>query len=328
MSDVGFAVVGLGMGHPRAQTIKKTPGASLRWVIDINAERAEAVGKELDCKWSANINRALKDSSVDVVLVMTPSGLHLPTAMKSIKAGKHTITTKPMEVTLKKCDKMIEAAEKAGVMLGVDFEERYKDTNQKIKFALEKGLFGKVILCEARLKWYRSQDYYDKGGWRGTWKMDGGGALANQTIHQIDLLRWFMGKPKSVIGLTGIFNHKIETEDLGQALIEFESGARGGILGTTTFPGNPYAGMEIHGTEGGVITTRPEPEWYFLEPFAARKEQLARQVVWKNTVENAVAAVREKAPLLCSGKDGRTAIELLETIYKSGRKGGRPVLMQ
>ncbi|MGH7143229.1 MAG: Gfo/Idh/MocA family protein [Planctomycetota bacterium] len=325
MSDIGFAVVGLGMGYARAKTVKQTPGANLAWVIDLNPERAEKVGAELECRWSTDIKKALKDPKVDVVLVMTPSGLHLPTALKAIQAGKHTITTKPMEVTLKKCDRMIAAADKAGVLLGVDFEARYHDTNQKIKYALENNLFGKVILCEARLKWYRSQEYYDKGGWRGTWKMDGGGALANQTIHQIDLLRWFMGKPKRVIGLTGIFNHKIETEDLGQALIEFESGARGGILGTTTFPGSPYAGMEIHGTEGGVLATRETPEWYFLEGCTDRKDKLDRKAPWKNVIENVVAAVADKAPLLCDGRDGRTAIELLDAVYRSGRKSGRAI---
>ncbi len=327
MSEIGFALVGLGMGRNRARLVHQTDGARLVSVVDINAERAQEVAGELECGWTTELAEVLADDAVDVVFVMTPSGLHGEIAIAALEAGKHTVTTKPMEVTLEKCDAMIAAQKKSGKHLGVDFNARYTDTNQKIKFAVENGLFGKLILGEARLKWYRAQNYYDRGGWRGTWKLDGGGSLANQTVHQIDLLQWFMGQPRRVIGKMGVFNHQIETEDLGMAIIEFASGAVGGILGTTTFPGSPYAGVEVHGSEGGVLSTnrKEEPHWFFLEEFADRKEQLARVVPHTDIVQDVLSALRDGTPLLCGAEDGRRSVALLSAVYESARNGGAPV---
>jgi len=178
------------------------------------------------------------------------------------------------------------------------------------------------ILGEARLKWHRSQEYYDAGGWRGTWKMDGGGALANQTIHNIDMLVWFMGRPKTVTGRINRFTHDIETEDLGMAMIEFESGAFGTILGTTTHPGDAYWAMEVHGAEGGAIAKiGKETQWFFLD--AEREAQLARLNGHQNVIEDAVSAVRNGTPLICDGQQGRMSIELLNAVYESARNGGK-----
>jgi len=326
MSEVGFSVVGLGMGRARSKTILETDGARLVSVVDLNEERAKASGEEFGCKWHLNIEDALADDAVDVVMVMTPSGLHGDLAIQALNAGKHVITTKPMEVTVEKCDAMIEAWKASGKILAVDFQRRYEQPYVRVKYAIEKGLFGNMILGEARLKWYRSQEYYDAGGWRGTWKMDGGGALANQTVHEIDLLRWFMGKPKRVVGRFGIHNHKIETEDLGMAMIEFESGAVGSILGTTTFPTSVYSGLEVHGNEGGVLTTRnPEGEWFWLEGCEDREEQLQPVNPYANVVENAVAAVNDGVPMACDAEDGRASIQLLNAIYTSARNGSQPI---
>ena len=326
MNDVGFAVVGLGMGRVRAKQIKDTAGAKLVTVVDANRDRAREVGEELRCAWTDQLDRALDNDEVDVVLVVTPSGLHAEGAIASLEAGKHTITTKPMEVSLEKCDAMIAAAEKADRLLGVDFQERYSDVPQQIKFALDRGLRGEPVLAEARLKWYRSQEYYDAGGWRGTWKMDGGGALANQTIHGIDQLVWFMGRPKSVVGRIGCFTHEIETEDLGMAMIEFESGTVGTVLGTTTFPDNACWGVEVHGSEGGVLANFGEdPRWFFVENCKERQQQLARVVPHRNIAEDVVSAVQRGTPLVCDAGQGRLSVELLTAIYDSARNGGTPV---
>jgi predicted dehydrogenase len=242
-----------------------------------------------------------------------------------MEAGKHTITTKPMEVTPERCDTMIAAQQKTGKLLGVDFQERYVESNQFVKFAMDEGLLGKAILGEARLKWYRSQSYYDAGGWRGTWRMDGGGALTNQSVHWVDLLQWIMGDVNRLWAKTGTFTHEIETEDFGSAMLEFKSGAMGGILGTTTFPGDPFAGLEIHGSEGGFISTRAEPEWYFLDGMEDRKQKLERLTPANNAVEDFVSAVRDGTPLLCGAVEGRKSMALLAAVYESGRRDGAPV---
>ena len=326
MNGVGFCVVGLGMGRSRAKLVTETPGARLVSVVDLDQDRARDTGETLGCRWTTSLAEALQDDSVDVVMVMTPSGLHLPIAIEALQAGRHVITTKPMEVTLDRCDQMLEAAQKAGKLLAVDFQERFSDTPQKIKHALVHGLFGTPILGEARLKWYRSQEYYDQGGWRGTWKMDGGGALANQTIHNIDLLVWFMGPARKVTGCTSCVTHTIETEDLGMAMIQFASGAQGTILGTTTFPTSAYWTMEIHGSEGGVLADlSKDPKWIFLEGLEHRDQQLQRLSPHRNSVEDMVSAIRNGTALLCDGREGRMSIELLDAVYRSARAGGHPV---
>ena len=326
MDDIGFAVVGLGMGRARAATITKTSGARLVTVVDLNRDLAKETAEELKCDWTDSVDASLANDDVDVVIVVTPSGLHADIAIASLQAGKHTITTKPMEVTVEKCDAIISAARTNDRLLGVDFQQRYCDESQKMKFALERGLFGQPILAEGRLKWYRTQEYYDAGGWRGTWKMDGGGALANQTIHAIDQIVWFMGRPKSVVGRIGTFTHKIETEDLGMALIEFESGAVGTVLGTTTFPSNAYWGVEVHGSEGGAAVRFGEDiRWSFVEAFADREQQLDRLIPHQNIIEDVVSAIQHGTPLACDAQQGRLSVELLNAIYESARNGCKPV---
>lgn len=328
MSDIGFCIIGLGMGKVRAAEVEKTSGARLVSVVDLNEQLARQVGETHHCKWTTDLDDALQDDKVDVVLVLTPSGLHADISIRALEAGKHAISTKPMEVSLEQCDRMIVAQKKSGKLLGVDFEERYKEPNQLVKNALDQGLLGKPVLAEARLKWFRSQAYYDAGGWRGTWKMDGGGALANQSIHQIDLIQWIMGGARRVWGRTGTFTHGIETEDIGNAMIEFESGAMGCILGTTTFPGDPFAGIEIHGEEGGFLSTRPEPEWYFLDGLEKRKQELKRITPARNIVQDAVSAIANGTPLQCDALEGRKSVALLNAIYASARQDGAPVTLQ
>jgi UDP-N-acetyl-2-amino-2-deoxyglucuronate dehydrogenase len=326
MGDIGFSVVGLGMGKVRAPEVVQAEGARLVSVVDMNAELAEQIAGEHGCKSATNLEEALADPAVDVVFILTPSGTHGDLSIQALEAGKHVITTKPMDVTLAKCDEMIAAQRKTGKLLSVDFEERYSETNQKLKFAMDHGLFGTPVLGEARLKWYRSQAYYDAGGgWRGTWNMDGGGSLANQSIHWIDVLQWVMGPVNRVWGRTRVMAHDIETEDIGQAMIEFASGAFGGILGTTTFPLDCFAGLQVHGAEGGYISTRPEPKWFFIEECADRKEQLQRTTEARNSVENMVSALRDGTPLLCDAEEGRKSIELLTAVYESARQDGKPV---
>ena len=148
--------------------------------------------------------------------------------------------------------------------------------------------------------------------------MDGGGSLANQTVHQLDLLQWYMGEPARVWGKFGIFAHRIETEDLGMAMIEFKNGAVGTVLGTTTFPQSSYSGVEIHGDRGGVIAM-DKTEWVFRDPEDAKK--LSHDYPHRNIVEDINAALRQGTQPLCDGPDGRRSVLLLEAIYQSSREG-------
>lgn len=322
---IGFAVVGLGMGASRSRMIAQTEGARLVAVADIREERARKVAEELSCDAATDYHTLLDRSDIDVIMVMTPSGMHADVAIDALEAGKHVIVTKPMEVTLERADMIIEAAERTGRLLAVDFEARYFPTMVRIKRAILEGMFGKLILAEARLKWYRSQEYYERSGWRGTWRYDGGGSLANQTIHLIDLLLWFMGDVEEVDAAhIGVYAHEIETEDLGMALLRFKNGAVGAILGTTTFPRDAYSGVEVHGVDGGVIAhvfVGDVEQWFFRDSDRQPPDVTPRV---RNVIEDVISALREGTPVEVDGREGRRSIELLTAIYRSAQEQ-RPV---
>ena len=318
----GFAVVGLGMGRNRARQVVETEGAELRAVVDLNEALAREVGAEMGCEWCSDLDDVLGRGDVDVVFVMTPSGLHAKIGVQAITAGKHVVTTKPMDVSTAACDELIRAADAAGVLVGVDYQSRYVDNNVRVAAALAQGMLGKPILGEVRFKWFRSQDYFEHGnGWRGTWAMDGGGSLANQGSHLIDLLLWFMGTPTRVYGETAIMSHEIETEDIGQAILNFESGAKGGILGTTTFPDSPYFSAEVHGTEGGVLIDAALSGEMRVFGDGLEEKLQAIDNPLANVVEDVVSALNEGTPLRVDGREGRRTVALLENIYRSSREG-------
>jgi len=325
---VGFAVVGLGMGRSRARQIKgDTPGAEVKMVVDLKEDLAREVGEELECDWSAEIEDALSRSDVDVVMVMTPSGLHADVGVRAARAGKHVLTTKPMDVTTAACDRLIAAADEAGVLVGVDYQSRYVDNNVRAAEAMKQGWLGKPLLGEVRFKWFRSQEYFEHNdGWRGTWAMDGGGSLANQGSHLLDLLLWLMGEPVRVYAETAIMNHDIETEDIGMAIVNFASGAKGTILGTTTFPGSAYFGGEVHGTEGGIlIEAALDGSWkLFGEGLEEKLGGIQNGI--HSAMEDMVQALEGGTPLRVDGREGRRTVALLEGIYTSAREG-RPVDM-
>jgi predicted dehydrogenase len=320
VADVGFGVIGLGMGRSRAKLAKETPGAKLVAVCDINEEKVKAVAQELEVEYYLDYKEMLQRDDIEAVMVMTPSGLHGPVAINVAKAGKNVVVTKPMEVTVEKCDQMIETAKSAGVALIIDFGNRYRKEMQQIKAAIDAGIFGRLLFGEVSLKWYRSQDYYDRGGWRGTWEMDGGGALANQTIHQIDVLLWFMGDVAKVQGKYAVLNHKIETEDMGMAHIVFTNGALGRILGTTTYPISLPARVDIYGDKGGMTTAKGAIEALHF-PKEVEPPELPEPEGAANVVEDVIGVLREGKSAAVDGHEGRRSVELLCAIYESARRG-------
>ena len=320
--EIGFGVVGLGMGANRCRKVHDAEGARLMAVADIRQDRAEKIGTEYEIDWYLEYEKLLERDDIDVIYVMTPSGLHGDHAIQAARAGKHVVTTKPMDVTVEKADAMIAECKKAGVILAVDFDGRYSETYRTIRKAVDEGMFGKLILGEARLKWYRAQEYYNEnGGWRGTWKLDGGGSLSNQTVHYIDQLQSLMGPVESVYADLGVFAHKIEGEDLGTALLRFKSGAKGVIVGTTTFPKTRLSGIEIHGDKAGVITTYKELDWIAPEGVEFMPPTLDPGPA--NAVEDMISAITKGTPVAVSGHEGRKSVEILAAIRRSFETGGR-----
>ena len=339
MTDIGFGVIGLGIGSTRAEWISKASGARLAAVSDMIEDRRNEAVEKWGVPAYEDYHRMLENDDVDVVGIFTPAGTHMDITLDAISAGKHVITTKAMEINIERCDRMIDAAREADRVLLTDFDGRYTAENRAIKKAVDDGMFGRLLMGEAKMKCSRGQEYYGwHGGWRGTWRWDGGGSLANQAIHYLDRLRWFMGDPESVRAHSGVFNHQIEAEDMGIALIKWANGAIGTFAGTTNAaPDFEHSSMEITGTQGGVIT-RLTTLKYTPEPGAG--EKIERWVVSDekgntlstepieiepgpaNVIEDMVAVLQDGAEPLIPGTEGRKSVELLNGIYESSQTGG------
>jgi len=321
--NIRFGVVGLGMGSGRANNVTNTEGAKLVAVCDLREDRAKAVGERRSCDWYLDYEKMLARDDIDVIYVMTFSGLHAEHGLMAAQAGKHVISTKPLDVSLSKVDALIAECRKRGLKLVTDFDLRYRGESQAIRNAVQSGALGRIILAEARLKWFRTQGYYDEnGGWRGTWKLDGGGSLSNQTVHFIDQLCWMMGDVKSVYAELGVFSHEIEGEDMGLAIINFANGSKGAICGTTTFPGSDYSGIEIHGDRGAALTTRGDDvQWIWAKGVEVDPESLRVEPEVKSAVEDMVRAIKENRDPQTTGEEGRKSVVLLEAMRKSNETG-------
>ena len=349
---IRFGIAGMGVGRSRARFALQTKGAQLTAIFDRRLDNARKLAAEWGCDAVGSFEELIHRPDVDVVGVFTPSGTHGDLAIQALRAGKHAISTKPPDVSVAKVDAMARAARETGKLLAIDFGSRYEDDVRKTKAAIDAGRLGQPIFGDMRLKWWRSQDYFDGGdppGWRGTWAMDGGGSLANQGIHDLDLLQWFMGKVKTVRARTHIFSHRIETEDACQAFVEFASGAWGLIETTTTAWGGLGRAIEVHGTNGtitlldrGIGAWRfkdeeegPEPQYGagsagpmaeagVLEGQGARSkwEPALPADRPKNVIEDVVSALTRGTPVACPPEEGRKSVAILEAVYRSARRGG------
>ena len=195
MAKLGFGLVGCGMiseFHARAIADLKNARLVAAFSRDPkNADKVVALAPQ--CRVYSDYKQFLKHPGLDIVNICTPSGAHLEPALEAARAGKHVVVEKPLEITLDRCDRLIAACRKGQVQLCTIFPSRFSPANLALKHAIDAGKFGRLTLCDTYVKWWRSQAYYDNGGWRGTWQLDGGGAYMNQAIHNVDLLQWLVG---------------------------------------------------------------------------------------------------------------------------------------
>ena len=337
------AIVGCGnIGPVHARAYRSTREIRLGAVVDVAAERAEKVGREHDVPWYTDVGKVLRRRDIDFIDVCVPSGLHGTIALRAARAGKHCISEKPLDVTPQRCDRIIEAFRKSGTTLGGIFGHRFADGSRRTKAAIDAGRLGRLTLATCSTPWWRSQEYYDSGDWRGTWKLDGGGCLMNQGIHAIDLLVWFAGPVRSVTARTALLAHKrIEVEDVAVATVEFTSGALGIVQGTTAaFPGAAVR-HEIMGS-GGMIYLEDDKAtlWQLRDEIEAGKKGAVTAVAagagaathWSNLssdifvrcMDNFARAVREGKPPLVTGEEHKKAVEIICAIYQSAQTG-KPV---
>ena len=316
---IHFGVIGLGVGMGRCKFVHECPRARLVAVSDLLEDRGRKAEEQFATEWMPNYQDLIARDDIDVVMIMTPSGMHAAMGMEVADAGKHVVTTKPIDIKLGPIDALIAKADACGVRLVTDYNFRYLGNNVLIKESLAAGRLGDLIFGEARLKWWRPESYFDD--WHGTWEMDGGGSLMNQTVHQVDLLQWYMGDVESVVGKTGIYAHtNIETEDVGMALVKFKSGAMGMILGTTTYPvKNVEPTIELHGTKGAVTTARGTlTTWQSEDGFDPASYDYTGPT---NIVEDVCGMLLDGKEPFCTAPDARKAVEIVLAIYESAQTG-------
>ena len=304
-------------------------GVTLAGVYGPRLERAQAVADIGGGRGYDSLERMFAAESPDMVIVGTPSGLHGEHAAAAVRHGIHVLVEKPLEISVARVDALIAHASERGVTLGVVFQDRVKPGVRALKAAVDAEPFGRVALIRAQVPWWRPPEYYRDSQWRGTWALDGGGALMNQGIHTVDLLLWLCGPVTRVSGKAVTRCHDIEVEDTAVAILEFASGAIGTLEATTcAYPGRPRR-IEISGAAGTAILDgdRFAPD---AQPAAdAPPQNVASPVVsdvspHRDVIADFIEACRRRRPPVCGGLDGRRSVQLIEAIYASSRLG-RPI---
>lgn len=338
----GFGIIGCGMiANFHAKAIQALPNARLCAVQSRSEANARRVGEAYGVEWTTHLDELLSRPDIDVVTVCTPSGAHLEPVLAAAQAGKHVIVEKPLEVTLERCDAAIKACEKAGVLLAGVFPSRFHEVSQLIRRTVDSGRFGRLTLADATVKWWRSQEYYDKGGWKGTRALDGGGALMNQSIHAVDLLQWMMGPVEQIAAFTATLAHeRVEVEDTAVACLRFASGALGVVEGTTSVYPGFFKKLEISGTKGSVILQEEDLTFWQFED--ERPEDATIRAEFGRKTQTGGGASDPAAigfeghrkqfaefldcldtgkPLTVDGQEARKAVEIILGIYRAAETG-------
>jgi UDP-N-acetyl-2-amino-2-deoxyglucuronate dehydrogenase len=338
-----FGIVGSGViGLVHAEALASLPDAQLVSVVSTNPERAQKLASQYGATSYTQLQHMLDSEKVDVVIICTPSGTHGELACQVMRSGRHVIVEKPMEITREAIDEMLRVQQATGVKLAVVSQHRFAPASRQVHNLVEEKAFGRLVLGNAIVPWWRSQEYYDSGDWRGTWKLDGGGVLMNQAIHSIDLLQWLMGPVKSVFGYTDTLVHRMETEDVAVAVLRFANGALGTIAATTgAYPGVTTR-IEISGDKGSAVIENDSLSYIHLarddkESIGAygvtpqeHKENEDTGSLLQNPaalsasshalqIADMIRAIREDGAPLVDGYAGRIPVEIILSIYESAR---------
>ncbi len=317
--------------HARAAA---AAGCTVAAVCGTNAEKTAAIAREHGATPYADLDRFLTHRPMDLVAIGSPSGLHALHIGLAARHGLHVLVEKPVDISVARVDEAIADAHTAGVRLGVFFQDRLKPDLLRVKQLIRDRRIGRPILASARVKWYRAPEYYSASKWRGTWALDGGGALMNQGIHTVDTLLWLLGPIVSVSARTATELHTIEVEDTVVATLEFAGGALATLEATTAaYPGYPRR-LEITGSEGTLIVDGDQlasadlrtPPGELHQATASATVSQSSPVVsdvtpHRRVFEDFIEAIRSNREPACSGEEGRRSVAVVEAIYESARSG-------
>lgn len=339
---IGFAVIGTGMiAEVHAQAIQDTPEARLAGVWTRSAEKRQEFAARFKCRAADSLEALVADPEIQAVTIATPSGAHAEVAIPFLEAGKAVLCEKPLEVSLEAVDRILAAEKRGGGVLAGVFQMRLGRGAKLLKQAVESGRFGRLTLCSAYIKWWRSQEYYSSSPWKGTLKLDGGGALINQGIHAVDLLQWIAGLPAEVSSFSGTLAHTgIEAEDTIVATLRYPHGGLGVIeAASSAWPGSDLR-IEIMGSKGSAVLINDRvARWEFAEP-QPEDEKILQEFAGGDTMkvgsgdprgmswaEHRIqiadlsrALTEGRAPMI-PGAEARRAVALAVAIYESARTG-------
>ncbi|WP_104722774.1 Gfo/Idh/MocA family protein [Helicobacter mesocricetorum] len=336
---LGVALLGCGRIAARhAELLSKGEigGAKLVAVCDVEAKRARAFGEKYQVPFFEDLALMMREcgGQIDIVSILTPSGLHAKNTLEVAEYKKHIIVEKPIALSLEDADRMIEACDRNNIRLFVVKQNRFNLPIQKLKEALEQGRFGKLVMGSVRVRWCRDNAYYQQDSWRGTWAMDGG-VFTNQASHHIDLLEWMMGDVESVFAKARTALSDIETEDTGVAVLRFKSGALGIIEATTaTRPFDLEGSISILGELGSVevggFAVNEIKHWNFTKALKSDKEVMEKYSTnppnvygfgHKEYYLDVIDCINNNKKALVDGLEGRKSLELIIAIYESIETG-------
>jgi len=334
----GISLIGCGsIAGIHARAIEKIRRAKLVGVYDFSQENAEKFAAEYGCQVFPTLEALLQDKDTTIVSICTPSGLHAQQAIQAAQAGKHLIIEKPMAITKEQLDATIRAIRENQVKTAVITQLRFTPAIQKLKSAIDEGQLGRILLADYRMKYYRSPEYYGQSIWRGTWEMDGGGALMNQGIHGIDLIQYLLGGVKSVYAQCRTLARDIEVEDSANILVEYKNGAIGVIQGTTLAePGYPRV-LEVTGTKGTVVIKEDVIDRWDIpgetedtgtqslcnasaNPMAFSEQYHMMQMT------DLLDAIEQDRKTMVDEEEGRKPVDIILAAYESERTGRKVVL--
>jgi UDP-N-acetyl-2-amino-2-deoxyglucuronate dehydrogenase len=320
-----------------ARAARAIPGIEIAAIYGTNEQKVARLCREYGGESYSDLAQFLAHRPMDLVAIGSPSGLHAAQGIAAAQQGLHVLTEKPIDINTERADALIAAAYKAGVKLGVFFQDRCKPDILRVKKAVDSGVLGRPILADARVKWYRPPEYYASSRWRGTWALDGGGALINQAVHTVDLMLWLFGDVVGVQAKSKTSLHAIEAEDTLVALLEFANGAVGVLQATTSaYPGYPRQ-LELTGSEGTLIIAqdrliaadlRNPPADLQYGGKADQNPSASSPVVsdvrgHQSVLEDFLQAIQTNTTPRCDGREGRRSLALVEAIYAACRTGER-----
>jgi len=340
---VRFAIIGTGsIAGFHAKAIAAVPGAELVAVWGRVAEQGRSFAASHGAEFSESLEDLARRPDIDAVTIATPSGAHAMAAVPFLQAGKAVLCEKPLEITAAKMEEILAAARTPGSLLAGVLQLRLGAGARALKQAVAEGRFGRLALCSAYLKWWRDQAYYDAVDWRGSWALDGGGALMNQGIHGVDLLQWIAGCPAEVFAFAGCRAHeRIEVEDTAVVALQYANGAMGVIEASTACHPGTAMRIEISGEHGSAILEDDRiTRWEFAEPRPGDDDILAlgsgaivggakdpKAIGFEGhriLIEDLVGAIRDKRPPMIPGTEAVNAVRLILAAYESARTA-RPV---